>query len=60
MGDGPLGAGAIEGPDGSYSVVPSTTAWILAGVVLVAFLALAVVVRRLTAIGKTRSAAEVS
>jgi hypothetical protein len=42
-----LGGGVIDGPRGSYCVVPSMAAWLLAAVVLVAFCALTLTVRRL-------------
>jgi hypothetical protein len=54
----PLGAGVIDGPTGSYCVVPSTTAWLLAGVVLVASCALAVTVRRLASDSSRLSASK--
>jgi hypothetical protein len=43
----PLGAGVVDGANGSFCTVPSTASWVVGGAVLLAFLALAFVVRRL-------------
>jgi hypothetical protein len=42
----PLGAGHIDGPAATYCVVPSTVAWLLAGVVLLAGVIAVVLVAR--------------
>jgi len=42
----PFAGGVIDGANASYCTVPSTGSWIVSGVVLVAFIFLALVVRR--------------
>jgi len=44
-----LGAGVVDGAHGSYCTVPSTASWVLAGAILLAFVALALIVGHVAA-----------